>query len=377
MNGSVPLRVWVNGAPVAGVTARVVAQPEDVAFVQYTDCNAIDPLRTRTLSGWSLATVLDAAGVPAATTDAVAVTSDVRGIPATIVLHPSDVDRALSGGLDLENGNPALFTSNLLAQPALVAFFRPFRGSSCATDDDLATQGLRTPISGPFSIHIDAGPVLSVLPTATPPNPAKGAVVSFSAAITNPPAGPVTYSWSFGDGTPPTDPSVSSTVTHAFSAAGTYVAKVTALGPSRSGGVASLPIRVGRVAGDPGHGGTTTPTSSPPTAGGTMGDTSGVSAPGRAVNSTPAPVRPTVATESTGVWVTGLRVTRTDRAPQATDPKATVIRALGPHGTEVPSGGTGVLAVVMVALALALVGLGVVVEWRGRMRHRLGRQEAS
>jgi len=67
------------------------------------------------------------------------------------------------------------------------------------------------------AIHLTVAPALSIDVTATPSSPASGEAVMFGSNVTGG-TGPLTYSWTFGDGSKGAGPSV----THAFGSAGTY-----------------------------------------------------------------------------------------------------------------------------------------------------------
>ncbi len=84
------------------------------------------------------------------------------------------------------------------------------------------------PTTSAFISNFATGPTISIpsVQVAAKPPALVGATVNFSITSSSGPA-PLTYSWDFGDGSPPTAFSSSSTASRIYAAAGHYSAKVT------------------------------------------------------------------------------------------------------------------------------------------------------
>jgi hypothetical protein len=273
--GSSPLSVTLNGKPVPGIAANL---PEelDAVFRQYTVCEPSGNGVPESFSGWSIATLIEAAGSTPQTASLVT----VQRYPSTgepVMLTPPDFDPSTPGGLDFPEGPALLVTRGFPPQDGPFQFFRPYRGTlaqGCAGDPHPNNKDWVIPAGGvKLKIAITAGAVLQVQAAASSLTPKAGTNDTFTASVSNPPQGvPLTYTWNFGDG----KASQGSTVTHAFAAAGSYDVIATVSGTDRSGGSAQVNLNVGKAQGPPGHG-TTTTTVAPsklPTVGGVTSTTS-------------------------------------------------------------------------------------------------------
>ena len=283
----------VNGIPVE-VEATLNGQPFDEDAHPYTECFPSGDTSTVVVTGWSVATLLRAAGTTPGQTRSVSVRRAVGG--GSVVLGPSDYDDAAAGAPSFPEG-PAVVEPRRRG-PQLAAgydFFRPTRAADCSADPN-GPDRVSTPPGGVLSIAIASGTVLHVTAAADPDHVADGQSVGLSGEVQDPPADrPVAYRWTFTDGTTASG----AAVTHRFPGPGTWSATLSASTGADAGG-SSQPVTVvvGKVAGAPGNGdgtratGTTgDPSASPTPSGGSSASPGARSsgAPGPAASSAPGP----------------------------------------------------------------------------------------
>jgi PKD domain len=127
-------------------------------------------------------------------------------------------------------------------------YLRPLRGPTDTNGDDaiVASGG------DALDIYVYSGPLLDVIANATPTSATIGKSVTFTARVSNPSAadGTLTYKWNFDDGSS----AAGATVTHRFSAIGSYDAVASVQGAGNDSGGTSPPVSV--LVGSPPKGGT-------------------------------------------------------------------------------------------------------------------------
>jgi hypothetical protein len=117
-------------------------------------------------------------------------------------------------------------------------YMRPQRSSTDVNAEDFITaQG-----GAAVDLFVSAGPLLEVAASASPTSVQVNQSVTFTATVANQTAadGTVAYNWSFQDGSSSTGASV----THSFTAAGTYYPLVYVKGPGNDSGGVSQPVAV-------------------------------------------------------------------------------------------------------------------------------------
>ncbi|WP_148061213.1 PKD domain-containing protein [Frondihabitans sp. PhB188] len=323
---------------------RTVTQAQVLAG----DVNASYPTRSRTggstisveTRGIAVRTLLqNDLGIPVAAVSSVDIS--VRGLTST--LTPADLGEPTDAGFPYPDGLlPAVFTSS-----EALGYIEPLRND---TDTNPNFQGLsNSPIS--LAVHVAAQlntPIIATPSTSVP----IATDLPFTASV---PAGApgVTYSyvWDFGDG--PDVPGTRDTISHRYTAAGTYPARVIASGSDGSVGVSSAvtmtatspvvspspsPSAAGSAGGGSGEKG---PTTGPVTSSGSRGgaapsttDTksqakNGTAADGAASGTSTGPAQKSPAPKST--VQKGTKKTATPTSPRETETPVTgyVILAAG------------------------------------------------
>lgn len=416
--GDTFLQVYLNGNLVPSVLSNLPDEV-DVSFKTYTICEPPDdksPVESVAVSGWTVNTLIVAAGATPQTTSSVSIERNPG--PGAVLLGPLDYPPPPAKP-DFPEGPALLVTRGFPdVKGASFDFFRPYRGTStnpvegCGSDTpNLNGLDYVQPAEGPLVIHIAAGTPLQVRASASNLHPTAGSKVSFSATVASPPSGiALTYTWTFGDRTTASGARVS----HSFATAGNYSAEVAVSGTDDSNGTAQLELNVGKAPGPPGHAASpTTSTTQPATVGGPTGAppqgqlptsttssdadsapsaqapptiASSVSRPpvteaGSASASASAstvpqnvtpPARPVARTTAPfGVTVTGFLVGGGSEIP-SDSPPAGKEKALGPQGTKETSGSWPWRTVLFALVPLALIGAGIGSERRPRLRRRQG-----
>jgi hypothetical protein len=190
--------------------------------------------------------------------------SYVSPVNLTLTATASDADGTIAKVEFLDNG---VVLNELLAPPYTLSWNNAPGGAHTLTARATDNSGNVT-ISAPARISISGPPnhkpVLTSGATAAPNPAVTGQMVTFSAAASDADSDPLTYAWDFGDSAV----AVSSSVSHAYAAAGIYQANV-AIRDGRGGSVtSSVALTVnsssgsgpgGPGSGGPGGGGTTQP----------------------------------------------------------------------------------------------------------------------
>ena len=134
------------------------------------------------------------------------------------------IGKASLGALDVARGAYATLSENC---PAVAPGSYNLHWVIDVDNEVTETNELDNYTTGSYPVTISAAAQklsFASLPSAFPSTVAVGAPVSFSAVASDGSNNPVTYSWDFGDGTT----ALGATVTKSYSAAGIYVATVTA-----------------------------------------------------------------------------------------------------------------------------------------------------
>jgi PKD repeat protein len=164
---------------------------------------------------------------------------EIPSVGYLTIPRPNGTTAYLPGSWFLEpatfvGGEPAVFS----VEGGSTHFVRPLLAADpgdANAEDNIATVAGRSLIVG-----LHEGEVVAVGVTPASASSAAGSPVQLSAtASATQPAETFAYTWSFGDGTTATGP----TVSHAFVGSGTYVVRVTATGSGGSGGE-SAPVNV-------------------------------------------------------------------------------------------------------------------------------------
>ena len=307
------------------VEATLNSQPLDQDAHPYTACFPSGESTTVVVSGWSVATLLKAAGTTPGQVRSVSVRRAVG--EGSVVLTPPDYDDAAAGAPSFPEG-PALIQPRRGGADLATSydFFRPYRKPDCASDPN-GPDRVSTPPGQALSIAIASGTLLHVTAAADRDHIADGESVGLSGQVQDPPPGQqLSYRWSFTDGTSAAGPAV----THRFPGPGTWSATLSAsTGPDAGGASAPVTVVVGKAAGAPGGGdgsqptGTTgNPTASP------SASASASSSPGARASSSPtasATGRPSPGASSAGAPTAG------PAAPQQAGPA--VAPTAGPVAT--------------------------------------------
>jgi hypothetical protein len=395
------LQVTYNGLTVDAASS--LPKVFDITGRSYTICYPSGQALPKIFSeGWTIATLITAAGGSPATTDSVTIQRSTT--PGDVVtLTPADFDPDYPGGIDFPDG-PAFIDLNGVGNQQVYQFFRPQRATTPCDQpgadvnfDDWVQTATNTPLV--ISI-VSGGAHLDVSATANPTKVTAGSSVHLAATVSDPPTGEnLTYSWQLTDGTDLTGASVD----HTFANAGTYQAVATVVGDRGSAGTAPpLTITVGSAPGKPGGGKTT---KGPPTRGGSTGSPTGLgsgagsvgpngasggsgapvgssgtaSSPGASGTAGTPPARRVVPTSSraSGELIHGeLLAGPVTASGLASGAAGAAQLALGPNGTSNglagDSGWIGVVAGVTLAAALFLGGAAR--ESKPRRRRRAGNQ---
>ena len=115
-----------------------------------------------------------------------------------------------------------------------------------------ATNSLGSSLTQNFTLIINTPPLFESVPTATPNPAAIGQSVAFTAAAEDPDGNPLTYSWSFGDGTNGSG----ANTTHTYTQAGFYEASVVVVDSAAGSASQSVFLSVNGVGGSTNSGGT-------------------------------------------------------------------------------------------------------------------------
>jgi hypothetical protein len=278
-NGLEPslLTVRLDGAVVNGAAANLPIT-QDLAFgTTYAVCCPAGAETTKVFStGWSIATLIAAAGATPSTVRSVTIE---RGDGTGIALLGPDFDPATPGGLDFPQtacapsppsgpswSCPAFIYARGIGTTQSLSFFRPERAAAPA--DDNTADWLQRPVGQGLVVDVETVGHLDVRAVADRARATTGQPVHFSATASGAaPGEQLTYAWSLSDGTTVGG----ATATHAFAHAGTFQVIATVAGSAGSGGSsAPITIVVGSRGGSPGPGGGTS-TNLPPTRGGDHG----------------------------------------------------------------------------------------------------------
>lgn len=327
---------------------------------------------TRTVTGFSLAAVVEAAG------------ADPFGFSYLEVQRPGGGSVQLSRHQALDPGAFPDGPPVVYATAAGTGFLRPSGGPGDlnASDSFEAPQGL--------TVVLRKGSGLRVRAEASPQRTKPGKPVRFSAVIEGGGSGEeLAYSWYFGDRESAEGPSP----VHRFAKPGSYEVVVGVTTPGDAVGVSDVVrIQVGQPAGSgpDRQGGGTNKSENAPDQGiaegpsGTGSEASGIpavpsstAAPGEPVPATPAPSpepqpEPTPAPpEPSGDLVSGLLIGKTSPAepsPESEEQQAAA-RTGTPSADEAGGGGGGLPgAAVSLLIAAGLLGAGALVEVRNPIR---------
>ena len=195
---------------------------------------------------WSLATVLGCLQTPIPLTAVKGITViAANGSPeagAGSQLTPPDL---ASTGSDFNK--PAEYPV-VQALGSLNQYDRPWRGTPQGQSDyDFLdeVQATQSDQPSPVAIEVFEGPLLTVTANASPTSVPVGGTVRFSATVTGPNDGGLSYSWNFDGGAPnSTTPGPQAT----FTAAGQYDVTVLLTDSAGGGGSAEVPVTVGTPA---------------------------------------------------------------------------------------------------------------------------------
>jgi hypothetical protein len=175
-----------------------------------------------------------------------------EALPAEDLIAMSGAEPAATGYLTVPRPNgtvaylpPAAFLAgpegpaSFWVDQGCIQFFRPSVEGGANAEDRLASCGAA------LTVGVRDGALLTVRAAASPSSANVGTLIEFTATAEGGEAGePITYAWSFGDGSSAAGPAVA----HAFGAAGSYRVRVTASGEDESGGE-SAPVTV--IVGNP------------------------------------------------------------------------------------------------------------------------------
>lgn len=336
---------------------------------------------SRTVSGYSLGTILEAAG------------ADPFGFSYLEVQRPGGGAVLLSRHQALDPGAFAEGPPVVYATPAGTGFIRPSGGPEDLNAGDCfeAAPGLR--------IVLRKGVQLRVKATATPLKVKPGEKVEFSATIEGVGSGEqASYSWTFGDGQRLAD--AGAEVSHSFARPGSYAVLVGVTTPGNETGASDVVrVQVGKPSrGGPDRegGGKNKSKGAPdqgaatgPAGGGGTGSGSSAAIPPPAANfpeptpapateaETPPPVETQPVPEPEGEEVSGLLIDNTATAMPEAEPERQAAARTGTPGDEDGGGGGlppaawGILAGAGLlgagALTEAAGGLGGVFRLRGRL----------
>jgi PKD domain len=162
----------------------------------------------------------------------------------SVVLHRDDGTLSRLGTTDLEDPSPS-FENDLLPlvmiNGTITQYLRPLRSPNDANGgDQIVASG-----GAALDVYVYSGPVLSVRIRASRTTATKGQPVTFTGHVSGatPTDGRLSYAWNFGDGT---HGRTGVSVTHTFTASGTYPVVLSVTGANGSGGVSrSVTIGVG------------------------------------------------------------------------------------------------------------------------------------
>jgi len=313
---------------------RIVQRRDDTKFIP---------------TGWSVRSVLIAAGADPDTTYSVTITGTVGG---PVVLHTEDfADAAVNHAFVQGQGVP-LFYWQTEGQPQ---FFRPERDVNDLNglDDIVGTDGN-------LGAQLESGAILHVTAHANRTKVDPGQPVSFTSSVQGAHRDEtLTYKWNFGDGRT----SSAANPSHVFTTGGRiYSVNLTVTGEGSGGSAPVLKITVGHKSGgsgsggdNHGHSGSGAP-SGPNGTGGTGTKTSTTGGNGTA--SQPAGQHHATSGGGGGVRVTGVLISGTSAQPAPAAPQ----RAFGIGGTDTP--GPAIGGVVSGVLAVGLSAFGAYRETR-------------
>ena len=143
-------------------------------------------------------------------------------------------------GYDSPTGLGASVTATLVAGTYTVTVDGVGYGTASTAYTDYASLGNYTITSSAATPGPNSAP--TAVASATPTSGTAPLTVSLSAAgSSDPEGGPLTYDWSFGDGTPKGS---GATVSHVYSAAGSYTATLTITDPAGATATATVDITV-------------------------------------------------------------------------------------------------------------------------------------
>jgi PKD repeat protein len=226
------------------VTAGEICSEADVVDTQYFTravAGTEPQAQPYVQQGLSVRALLQSVGVDPDTVNFVGIPR-TDGTLSTLVASNGDVDDPS----DFEDGLlPVLWVNG-----DYIDYTRPLR-----SDSDLNSRDeVQSPQGGVLDLAVHSGPQLTVTASADHTSVTTGRVLDFTAHAPGAPSAsqPLTYTWTFGDGSAATGP----TPTHSYSVAGSFDVQVTASGADDSGGVsAPVLITVGKPPAQPGPGG--------------------------------------------------------------------------------------------------------------------------